>query len=202
MNTRFAFFFCSLFVLLASCSKSSNPVAPEQTVTVFDTTAFPANEYFQANGLPSLDGWTFHPSIPGDTITFDPFGPPTNSTAWSITLRKSDVPPVTNNVTKSFIHCTSGVYSFTVWLTMKKPLPDTTYNPVGSIAIIRQRNGMRDTASMTSSDSIIWHPVTLLDILTLLPTDTVTLMLASGACDSSCHGNPLWFDDITFKKLP
>lgn len=194
--------FLCFVVLLASCGKSSNPVTPEQTAAIFDTTAFPTSEFFQVNGFPSLDGWTFHPSIPGDTITFNAFGPPANPTAWSITLRKSDVPPVTNNVTKSFIHCTSGVYSLTSWLTMKKTLSDTTYNPVGSIAIIRQSNGIRDTVSMSSSDSIIWHPVTLLDTLTLLPTDTVTLMLASGACDSSCHGNPLWFDNITFKKLP
>src|SRR5579872_4864839 len=129
-------FLCLCMVLLASCSSSNNPTTPVQTVMLFDTTAFPANEYFQVNGLPSLDGWKFHPSIPGDTITFDPFGPPANPTAWSITLRKSDVPPVTNNATKSFIHCTSGVYSFTVWLTMKKKLPDTTFNPVGFAAII------------------------------------------------------------------
>lgn len=189
-------------MLFTSCSSSNNAITPTQTAGVFDTSAFPSNEYFQANGQPSLDGWTFHPSIPGDTITFNIYGPPANPTAWSITLRKSDVPPVTNNVTKSFIHCTSGVYSFTAWLTMKKILSDTTFNPVGSIAIIRQSNGIRDTVSMGSEDSIIWHPVTLLDTLALLPTDTVTLMLASGACDSSCHGNPLWFDDITFKKLP
>lgn len=202
MNKSLPVFLYACIVFLASCSSSSNPTAPKQTVTVFDTTAFPANEFFEANGVPSLDGWTFHPSIPGDTITFDKYGPPANPSAWSITLRKSDVPPVTNNVTKSFIHCTSGIYSFTMWLTMKKKLPDTTFNPVGSIAIIRQSNGVRDTASISSEDSTHWHLVTLLDTLTLLPTDTVTLLLASGTCDSSCHGNPLWFDDITFKKLP
>ncbi|MFI5201295.1 MAG: hypothetical protein ACHQNE_02795 [Candidatus Kapaibacterium sp.] len=195
-------FLCTQAFVLTSCSSSSTPTTPVQSVVLFDSTAFPTSEFFQANGSPSLDGWTFHPSIPGDTITFDKFGAPANPSAWSITLRKSDVPPVTNNVTKSFIHCTSGVYSFTAWLTMKKKLPDTTFNPVGSIAVIRQSNGIRDTASMSSGDSIVWHPVMLLDTLTLLPTDTVTLMLASGACDSSCHGNPLWFDDITFKKLP
>ena len=202
MYKFFSLFLCSLILFLTSCSSSSNPTGPSQTVMLFDSTAFPTSEYFQANGLPSLDGWTFHPSIPGDTITFNQYGPPANPAAWSITLRKSDVPPVTNNVTKSFVHCTSGVYSFMVWLTMKKTLADTTYNPVGSIAIIWQSNGFRDTASMTSEDSTHWHPVTLLDTLTLLPTDTVTLLLASGACDSSCHGNPLWFDNITFKKLP
>ncbi len=200
---RTLYFLLVLFLLaLTSCS-SSNSASNPPMITVFDTTAFPTNEYFQVNSQPSLDGWVFHPSIPGDTITFNVFGPPANPNAWSITLRKSDVPPVTNNVTKSFIHCTSGIYSFSVWLRIKKILADNQgYNPVGTVDIIKQSNGRRDTASISAGDSTGWHPVTLLDTLLLLPSDTVTLMLASGACDSSCHGNPYWYDDITFKKLP
>jgi len=198
---------CLLAVLLSSCSKSTSP--PNTTpipVTVFDTSSFPNNENFQtANGLPSLDGWVFHPSIPGDTITFYGSGytPPGDTAQWSISLRKSDVPPVTNNVTKSFIHCTSGNYSFTVWLRMKKTLDSAQgYNPVGWTGIVRQSGGKLDTTQVSSGDSTGWHPVTVLAALTLLPTDTVTLMIASGMCDSSCHGNPYWYDDITFKKLP
>ncbi len=195
---------CLCAFLLAACSKSSSPTAPTSTPqTVFDTTQFPTNEYFAVNGLPSLDGWVFHPSIPGDTITFDNVVPPGSPVDWSITLRKSDVPPITNNVTKSFIHCTSGIYSFTVWLRIKKVLDSAMgYNPIGWIGILKQSGGSIDTTSISSGDSTGWNPVTVLDTLSLLPTDTVTLMIASGMCDSSCHGNPYWYDNITFKKLP
>lgn len=175
---------------------------------VFDSTSFPTNENFDVNGLPSLDGWVFHPSIIGDTITFysaseGPYIPPGDTAVWSISLRKSDVPPVTNNVTKSFIHCSSGVYSLTVWLRMKKVLDSAQgYNPVGWIGVVKQSGGLLDTTSVSAGDSTGWNPVTVLDTLSLLPTDTVTLMIASGMCDSSCHGNPYWYDNITFKKLP
>ena len=208
MNKLFRICFLVCAVLVSACSKSTSP--PNVTplpVTVFDSTSFPNNENFEAtNGLPSLDGWVFHPSIPGDTITFDHgsgYIPPGDTAHWSITLRKSDVPPVTNNVTKSFIHCSSGIYSFTVWLRMKKYLNSNQgYNPVGWTGVIKQSGGQSYIQSVSSGDSIDWHPVTVLDTLTLLPTDTVTLTLVSGACDSSCHGNAYWYDDITFKKLP
>jgi hypothetical protein len=199
---------CLCTVLLAACSKSTSP--PNTTsvpTTIFDSTSFPNNENFDVKGLPSLDGWVFHPSIPGDTITFygassGNYVPPGDTASWSISLRKSDVPPITNNVTKSFIHCSSGVYSLTVWLRMKKTLDSAQgYNPVGWTGIIKQSGGQTFTQSVSSGDSTDWHAVTLLDTLSLLPTDTVTLIIASGACDSSCHGNPYWYDDITFKKL-
>ncbi len=195
-------------VLLAACSKSTSP--PNTTsvpTTVFDSTSFPNNENFDVNGLPSLNGWVFHPSIPGDTITFygassGNYVPPGDTAAWSISLRKSDVPPITNNVTKSFIHCSSGVYSLTVWLRMKKVLDSVQgYNPVGWVGIVKHSGGLLDTTSVSAGDSTDWNPVTVLDTLTLLPSDTVALTIASGMCDSSCHGNPYWYDDITFKKL-
>ncbi len=197
--------FCLCSMLLSACSKSTSPMNVTPTpITVFDSTSFPNGEYFEVNGLPSLVGWTYHPSIPGDTITFDTLVPPgTPEPHWSITMRKSDVPPITNNVSKSFIHCTSGIYSLTVWLRIKKTLDSAQgYNPVGWIGIVKQSGGILDTSSVSSGSNTAWNAVTVLDTLTLLPTDTVTLKIASGMCDSSCHGNPYWYDDITFKKLP
>ncbi len=212
MNKRRFCYFCLCIVLLSACSKSTSPPNGTSTTVpvtpVFDSTSFPNNENFEVNGLPSLDGWVFHPSIPGDTITFNSstegnYAPPGDTATWSITLRKSDVPPITNNVTKSFIHCSSGVYSLTVWLRMKKVLDSAQgYNPVGWVGIVKHSGGVLDTTLVSSGDSTAWNPVTVLDTLTLLPTDTVALTIASGMCDSSCHGNPYWYDDITFKKLP
>jgi hypothetical protein len=210
MNKLLPILLCFCAALFSGCSKSTSPPNATPTpITVFDTASFPNNENFEdANGLPSLDGWVFHPSIPGDTITFNNISegnyvPPGDTAHWSITLRKSDVPPITNNVTKSFIHCSSGVYSFTVWLRMKKVLDSAQgYNPVGWVGVVKNSSGLLDTTSVSSGDSTDWNPVTVLDTLTLLPTDTVTLMIASGMCDSSCHGNPYWYDNITFKKIP
>jgi hypothetical protein len=202
-------YFCACACFLSACSKSTSP--PNGTpvpITVFDSTFFPNGENFEVNGLPSLDGWVFHPSILGDTITFSSstqgdYIPPGDTATWSITLRKSDVPPITNNVTKNFIQCSSGVYSLTVWLRMKKVLDSAEgYNPVGWVGVIKHSGGLLDTTSVSAGDSTGWSPVTVLDTLSLLPTDTVTLMIASGMCDSSCHGNPYWYDEITFKKLP
>ncbi len=206
MNKPYFAYFGLCALLLCACSKSTSPTNTTAIpVPVFDSTSFPNSENFEANGLPSLNGWVFHPSIPGDTITYyygANFVPPGDPALWSISLRKSDVPPVTNNVTKSFIHCSSGIYSFTVWQRMKKTLDSAQgYNPVGWVGILKQ-NGVIDTASLSSGDSTDWHPVTVLDTLSLLPSDTVTLILASGMCDSNCHGNPYWYDNITFKKLP
>ena len=209
MNKLLPILLCLCFMLFSACSKSTSPSnVTTVPVTVFDSTSFPNNENFEANGLPSLDGWVFHPSIPGDTITFygaseGNYIPPGDTASWSISLRKSDVPPVPNEVTKSFIHCSSGVYSFTVWLKIKKYLnANQGYNPVGWTGIIKQSGGLSYTQSVSSGDSNDWHPVTVLDTLSLLPTDTVTLALVSGMCDSSCHGNAYWYDNITFKKLP
>ena len=52
--------------------------------------------------------------------------------------------------------------------------------------------------------SLTGQDQTLLDTLTLSPSDTVTVILSGGAKDGgpSAHGNPLSVDDISFRRLP
>src|SRR5438309_726389 len=103
--------FC-IAVLLASCSKSTSP---NITTAAPDSTRFPTHAMFEQSGQPSLNGWTFHPQIPGDTAGFDRDTPPSSGT-WSLKLHKADTPHGTNNVTQGFTNLTSGIYELTSWL--------------------------------------------------------------------------------------
>jgi len=180
-------------LFFSSCSKTSNPVSP----VVNDSTAFPNHFFFEKNGNPYLGGWTFHPSDPDELPLYEMVAPPTGGT-WSLKLHKADLPSPINSVTETFFGLTSGIYELSGWTKMKYKLAGV--NPLGSISIIKNSSGILSTATASSGDSTDWHLVTLTDTLSLLRTDSVTIMLAGGIGDSSTHGNALWFNDITFRK--
>src|SRR5439155_4054409 len=118
--------------------------------------------------------------------------PPTGGT-WSLKLHKADTPHESNNVTKSFTNLSSGIYELTSWMKIKYLLPPGT-SPEGYISIIKKRGGIGYAKTTTSGDSTDWHPVSLVDTVTLVPADSLIIMLAAGASDTSAHGNPMWFD--------
>lgn len=179
--------------LFSSCSKSSNPASP----VVSDSTAFPNHFFFEKDGNPYLGGWTFHRSDPDELPIYEMEVPPTGGT-WSLKLHKSDLPNPINSVTETFTNLTSGIYELSAWTKMKYKLAGI--NPLGQISIIKSSAGVVSTASASSGDSTGWHEVMLRDTLSLLRTDSVTIMLAGGIGDSAVHGNALWFNDITFRK--
>ncbi|MFI5265068.1 MAG: hypothetical protein ACHQM6_11175 [Candidatus Kapaibacterium sp.] len=72
----------------------------------------------------------------------------------------------------------------------------------GWIAVVKSHSHVSTQAIALAGDSTNWHSVSLLDTLSLLSTDSVIIKLSGGASDTSAHGNPMWFDDVTFKKLP
>ncbi len=192
----FTIFFCGIIV--SSCSKTSNPV----TTTPTDSTYLLNHSRFEQGGSPSLNGWKFNPAQPDDTIDFEMDVPPGAGT-WSFKLHTADLLDVHNTVTQSFTNLTSGVYSLTTWLKYKYILSSGTFPP-GWISIIKSSGGVVSTKLQFGEDSTNWHPQTLLDTLTLLPTDTLTVLLSAGSRSASSgqHGNPMWVDDITFRKLP
>ncbi len=157
---------------------------------------------FEQNGKPSLNGWTFHPAIPGDTANFDDTAPPGSGGTWSIKLHKADAPHTTNNVTEGFTNLTSGIYELSSWLMTKYEGFAGPASTQGWIAVIRSRNGMGDTLRAFAGSDTNWHELDLFDTLSLVPTDSVILELSAAATDTSTHGNPMWFDDVTFKKIP
>jgi hypothetical protein len=193
------FFFALLLsgILLASCSKNSSPTST--ILSKSDSTAFPSDLFFEKNGAPSLNGWIYHPALAIDTANFEMDVPPTGG-IWSLKLHKADTPHGTNNVTMSFTNLTSGIYELSSWMKIKYLLPPGT-SPEGSISIIKESGGYHFQTTTTSGDSIQWHLVNLVDTLSLLSSDSVTIMLAAGASDTAAHGNPMWFDDVTFKKI-
>lgn len=189
----------AILVVGAGCKSSTSPTTNNGGTT--DTTVLLNHVLFQVNGVPSLNGWTYHASVAEDTIDFDPSAPPGDG-LWSLKLHTADYPPATNYVTRSFTNLSSGVYSLTALLHLKYVLPPAQF-PEGWMAIIKKSGSDTSTKLQLTQDSDQWHSETLLDTLTLLPTDTVTLQLSAGcrATTGSLHGNPVWFDDITFKKL-
>jgi len=190
-------FFC-LTAMLSSCSKSSNPVVP--TPLAPDSTRFPTHALFEQNGLPSLNGWVFHPQIPGDTANFDRDSPP-NSGTWSIKLHKADTPHGTNNVTEEFTNLTGGIYELTSWLKTKYEGFAGTTATQGWISITKRSGGISYINTAFSGMDTVWHSVSLLDTLSLLPSDSVILELSAAATDTATHGNPMWFDNVTFQKI-
>ncbi len=183
--------------MISACSKSSDPITAMPIPS--DSTAFPNHLMFEKDGHGSLNGWAFHPAIIGDTANFEVDTPPTGGT-WSLKLHKADTPHGSNNVTRTFTNISSGIYELSSWMKIKYLLPAGT-SPEGSISIIKSSNGVSYTKTTTSGDSIVWHQVNLLDTLVLLPSDSLTIMLAAGASDTAAHGNPMWFDDVTFRKV-
>ncbi|MFI5265067.1 MAG: hypothetical protein ACHQM6_11170 [Candidatus Kapaibacterium sp.] len=87
---------CLIGMLLASCTKNSNPAS---SATVADSLRFPVHALFEKNGVSSLNGWVYNPAIAGDTANFDVDVPPGDGT-WSLKLHKADTPHGSNNVTE------------------------------------------------------------------------------------------------------
>jgi hypothetical protein len=193
--TKILFVLYACVIIISSCSKTNSPVTP---VTSNDTTFLLHHALFEQNGKPSLGGWTFHPAAKDDTLDFEMDVPPGDGT-WSYKLHTSDTPPITSTLTQNFTNLTSGVYSLNAWLKYKYILVSGTFSP-GWISIIKISGGISTSKSKFGIDSTVWHPETLLDTLTLATTDTLTVKLSAGA--GGAHGDPLWFDDITFEKLP
>ena len=193
---KFSFAILLSLFSLNSCTKTVDPLSPP---AVSDSSSFPTHLLFEKGGRGSLNGWTFHPSIAGDTANFEVDAPPTGGT-WSLKLHKADAPHPANNVTMSFTNLTSGIYELSSWMKIKYLLPPGT-SPEGYISIIKTSAGVSYPKSTTSGDSIQWHLVHLLDTLSLLRTDSVTILLAAGTSDTSARGNPMWFDDVTFRKV-
>jgi hypothetical protein len=193
--TKSIFVLCACVAIFSACSKSVSPVTP---TTSNDTTFLLHHALFEQNGKPSLGGWAFHPAAKDDTLDFEMDVPPGDGT-WSYKLHTSDTPPITSTLTQNFTNLTSGVYSLTAWLKYKYLLAPGTFSP-GWISIIKTSGGVSTSKIKLGIDSTVWHPETLLDTLSLIVTDTVSIQLSAGAGGS--HGDPLWFDDVTFEKLP
>ncbi|MDP4198868.1 MAG: hypothetical protein Q8922_15315 [Bacteroidota bacterium] len=194
-------FLLALIIIVGGCKSSTSPSGTTGNSKP-DTTVILNHVLFAINGMPSLNGWTYHASVPEDTVDFDLSAPPGDGT-WSLKLHTADFPPATNYVTRSFTNLSSGVYSLTTLLHMKYILQEGTFPP-GWMAIIKTNGGVSSTKTQLTLDTDQWHSERLLDTLSLLPSDTVTLQLSAGcrATTGSLHGNPVWFDDITFKRLP
>jgi hypothetical protein len=193
----FVFILCAAF--LSSCSKTSNPAS---VTTPVDTTALINNSLFEVGGNFSLNGWMFHPAQADDTLDFEMDTPPGKGT-WSFKLHTSDLLGANNSISQSFTNLSSGVYSLTSWLKYKYILAAGTFPP-GWISIIKTSAGVSTPKIQLGVDSTNWTQETLLDTLQLISTDTVTVSLSAGArsVSSNLHGNPMWVDDITFRKLP
>jgi hypothetical protein len=192
--------------VLSSCSKSTEP-----GTTTIDSTYLIKHSLFTKDGKPSLNGWTLIPAeLDEDTALFTnptrffETDVPPGLSGWSFKLHTADILTEHNQLTQSFTNLKSGVYSLTAWLKYKYVLAPGTFPP-GWISIIKSNGGVPQIAMQYASDSTAaWHEQTLLDTLTLLPTDTVTVLLSAGAKDGgpNAHGNPVNVDDISFRKLP
>jgi hypothetical protein len=192
---RILLILCCCGILVSSCSKSSNPVS---ATAPSDSTTFPNHFFFEKNSQPSLNGWIYNPAIAGDTANFDADAP--IGGIWSLKLHKADTPHGSNNVTRTFTNLTSGVYKLTSWVKIKYAVTPGTF-PEGFISIAKESGNNSYPVNTNTGDSVSWHPISVFDTLSLVSTDKVTIMLSAGAADTTGHGNPVWFDNITFVKL-
>ncbi len=195
----------SLYVL-SSCSKSTEP---SSNITPADSTYLIQHSMFEKNGQPFVGNWTFHNAEDGDTALFTNPGRyfdtdvPSGGGTYSFRLHTSDFLNQFNQLTQSFTNLKSGIYNLSVWLKYKYVLDPATFPP-SWIAIIKSNGGTSVIAKQNAVDSLTWQQETILDTLTLLPTDTVTVVLSGGAKNGgpSAHGNPLSVDNISFRRLP
>ncbi len=175
---------------LFSC-KSTTTSAPTSP------TRFPLiNTNFDSGGTHGWNGWTFRHTF--DTTDFEQDAPPGGGT-WGFKLHSVDLPTQSNNIIQGFTNLSSGVYEFTLWSHTKYVFPDSIFHPAW-MSIIKESGGVTTTVTDSLTDSLDWFPQTMVDTLTLLPTDSVTLEVSSGL--AIIHGNPTTVDDFTFAKLP
>ena len=122
---------------------------------------------------------------------------------YSFRLHTSDFLNQYNQLTQSFTNLKSGIYSLSVWLKYKYVLDPVTFPP-SWIGVMKSNGGAPLIARQNAVDSSTWQLQTILDTLTLLPSDTVTVVLSGGAKNGgpSAHGNPLSVDNISFRRLP
>ncbi len=177
---------------LTSCKSSTAPT----TTNGSDTTFILKNANFDSAGTHGFNGWSFFHSL--DTIDFEQDAPPGGGT-WGFKIHSVDFPWQSDYITQRFTNLTSGVYEFTAWSHTKYVLPDSIFHP-SWISITKTSGGVATTVTDSIRDNLYWHPETLLDTLTLLPTDTITLEISSGL--AIVHGNPNTVDNFTFAKLP
>jgi hypothetical protein len=180
-------------VVFASCKSTSTQVNVPPTS---DTTFLLKNLTFDSAGTHGLNGWIFQHSL--DTTDFEQDAPPGAGT-WGFKLHSVDFSNQSDNITRSFTNLTSGVYEFTLWSHTKYVFPDSIFHPAW-ISITKKSGGVSTTVIDSVQDSLTWFPYSMLDSLTLLPTDTVTLEVSCGL--AIVHGNPNTVDDFTFAKLP
>ena len=196
--------FC-IFVV-SSCTKSTEPGT---NTTIIDSSYLIQHSVFEKSGQPFVGGWTFHAAEEGDTALFTNPGRyfitdvPSGGGMYSFRLHTSDFLNQYNQLTQSFTDLKSGIYSLSVWLKYKYVLDPTTFPP-SWIGIIKSNGGAPVITKMNAVDSSTWQQQTILDTLTLLPTDTVTVVLSGGAKNGgpNAHGNPLSVDDVSFRRLP
>ncbi|HEY3875282.1 MAG TPA: hypothetical protein VGM92_07375 [Candidatus Kapabacteria bacterium] len=188
----------ALFVLLSaavlSCkSTSTGTNLPGSS----DTTFLLKNASFDSAGTHGFNGWSFHHSL--DTTDFEQDAPP-GAGIWGFKIHSVDFPFQSDNITQSFTNLSSGVYAFTLWSHTKYVFPDSIFHPSWVSITKTTASGSSTTLIDSIPCSLTWFPSTMLDTLTLLPTDTVTLEISSGL--AIVHGNPNTVDDFTFARLP
>jgi len=184
--------FLALGMIFYSCTStnSSNSNPPQSDFPLVNST-------FDSSGHPSLDGWLHDNSDVDSTATFLQDAPPGLGGTWSIALIPGWV-PFRESVERSFTGLSSGVYQLTAWTKIRNL---NNFVLAGQIGITKISGGKSDAKTLTTGDSTAWHPLTLLDTLTLQSTDTVQIKLDGGTCEV-CAIDSVLYNNITFKKLP
>jgi hypothetical protein len=145
---------------------------------------------FENGGQPSLNGWGAFP-------IFDHGAPPGLGLSWSLVMPPAGFPPSTGEkdpgATQQFANLSSGVYRFSAWARSTN-----TYS-VGHLTIERDSSGQWINPKEVNLAGSTWHQYTVTDTLTLLPSDTVGIILSGGVCEA-CPVTTL-YTGVTFVKV-
>jgi hypothetical protein len=178
-----------LAVFASSCHNSTDGGNAPQSI-------FLNNYTFDSSGYPSLSGWLHNNSDVDSTAHFVKDAPPGLGGTWSVALFPGWV-PFKESVERSFFGLQSGVYQLTAWTTT---LQRNKFNLSGAISISKLSGAKSESRTLLTGDTNVWHPISLLDTMTLAASDTVLITLSGSSCEV-CPIDSLLFNNITFQKL-
>jgi hypothetical protein len=177
-----------LFLLLSSLSCKKGLTSNEPLVPTSSPPNLISNGDFEHLGQPSLQGWVVADTL-GAKLVND--APPGGGT-WALHLSAPWIykpGPVTYVTGQSG----TGVYKLTAYI---KNIVDK-----GAIFVALWQHGQASTFKTAAEDTTGWRPVTIIDTLSLQPTDSIAVGFGVGCCMARIPANQARLGHVRLERL-